>query len=80
MNPQNNGTHIYESYSGWRNLIIDTSKVHDFLNGWNYRDGYYISRGAVFDTLFDVYNFAGMIPAAVFAASGPAYGTIIHNP
>jgi hypothetical protein len=43
------------------------SKVHDWVNSVGYSDaGFYLYRGGVYNTLFDVYSFAGMLPAAAY--------------
>jgi hypothetical protein len=58
-------------------LINQVSKVHDWMNGWNYSDGAYVGRGVIFDTAFDaLWNFPGMLPAAAytgFALHGNSY-------
>jgi hypothetical protein len=45
--------------------------MHDFQNSWNYNwsTGFYMSRGVVFDSLFQLYSFAGMLPAGVATAA-----------
>lgn len=50
-----------------RYFITDVSKIHDYMNSWNYHpdSGLYIAnRGLVFDAAFQVYNASGMLPAA----------------
>jgi RHS repeat-associated protein len=54
-----------------------TSKVHDWMNSWNYSNGNFVGRGIVFNTAFDaLWSYPGMIPAAAytaFAFGGNAY-------
>src|SRR5678815_5460707 len=72
MGVEGSGGHFYSENSAIGRFVNAVSKLHDFMNSWNYNSdtgssyfpGYYISRGAVFDTLFQGYSFAGMLPAA----------------
>ncbi|MHB8474526.1 MAG: hypothetical protein ACYDC8_17075 [Gammaproteobacteria bacterium] len=71
MSPQADpGSHWYKSIPFAAETINAVSKVHDAMNSINYSSstGGYITRGAAFDTAFDTYNFAGMLPAAAFTA------------
>ena len=69
-------------WRGWyqfpavRTFVVDVSKVHDAMDVWMYRGGYYAPTGNVFlDSLNDVYSVAGMLPAAAFTAAGPRHGS-----
>ena len=63
--------HIYEDWTAVKHLVVDTSKLHDWMNSWNYSaDGLYLSRGVVIDNAFQLYSFAGMAPAAAVTAAG----------
>ncbi|MHB8747409.1 MAG: hypothetical protein ACYC7I_12955 [Gammaproteobacteria bacterium] len=71
MSPQADpSSHWYKSIPFAAEAINAVSKVHDALNSINYNfdKGAYITRGAGFDTAFDTYNFAGMLPAAAFTS------------
>jgi RHS repeat-associated protein len=61
-------SHTYENNKLARYFVTDVSKFHDVFNSWNYNSstGFYMSRGAVFDSVFQLYSFAGM-PVAGFA-------------
>jgi hypothetical protein len=78
MSEQGKGTHWYDApWIGGPNgpvasFVNQVSKAHDWWNGWNYNHatGAYVSRGAAFDTMFDVgWNFPGMLPMAGYTAA-----------
>lgn len=75
MEAEASGLHIYdpEGVLGNRNLaryINHVSKIHDFFNSVNYSsEGLYISRGVGFDTVFQLYSFAGMPVAGALTAA-----------
>jgi RHS repeat-associated protein len=59
----------YNSDSPIGHFINRVSKVHDFMNSWRYVSGKYNPFGNyTFDTLFDVYSFAGMPIAGAYTA------------
>jgi hypothetical protein len=66
--------HLYEGNSLARYFITDVSKIHDWFNSWNYNpaNGFNLSRGAGFDSAFQIYSFAGMPVAAMAAVAGYA--------
>ncbi|WP_456405754.1 hypothetical protein, partial [Thiolapillus sp.] len=68
------GAHIYENNAFVRNFVVDVSKIHDWFNSWNYNpsNGFYMSRGAGFDSVFQIYSFAGMPIAAAATVFGYA--------
>jgi hypothetical protein len=72
MASEGSGQHLYNENSYLGRFINQVSKVHDFQNSWSYNmgTGWYVSRGVVFDTLFQAYSFAGMLPAAAFTSVG----------
>ncbi|OOG39663.1 RHS repeat domain-containing protein, partial [Polaromonas sp. A23] len=79
MAGEGSGQHLYSENSYLGRFVNAVSKLHDFQNSWSYSPdtGWYMSRGATFDTLFQAYSFAGMLPAAVgtgvaLAADHPA--------
>jgi hypothetical protein len=83
MSPQGYGQQFYDSLPGWlgggeggpiADFVNDISKVHDFYEGWDYSAGQWISRGAAFNGLYDIYGSAGMIPSAIYteAALSPS--------
>ena len=78
------GIHNYEAswlggtngpIAGFINLV---SKAHDFMNGWNYNAvlGESISRGAAFDSLYDIYSLAMMPPAGAYTAAAFSPATV----
>ncbi|MCG3113837.1 MAG: hypothetical protein MCM46_18690 [Candidatus Manganitrophus sp. SB1] len=45
------------------------SKVHDPMNAWGYSSqGHYVAGNRFYNTVFDVWSAAGMIPAAVYTS------------
>lgn len=71
--------HYYSENGSLGRFINQVSKVHDFFNsvGYNGNTGAWISRGEVYDSLFQVYSFAGMGPAALLTG----YATVVsENP
>ncbi len=83
MGMEGSGDHWYENIPGVRNLIVDVSKVHDTMDSWRYSlsNGNYIPFNNVWlDSAFDVYSFAGMLPAANFTLKGPQYGAPPYGP
>jgi hypothetical protein len=72
MAKEGSGEHLYDENGYIGRFVNFVSKQHDFQNSWNYSEqtGYYLSRGAAFDSLFQAYSFAGMIPAAVYTGVG----------
>ena len=77
MAEQGSGDHWYD-HGRWfdsefvRHFVVDVSKIHDFMNSWNYNsDGLYIGgRGLAFNAAFQAYNVSGMLPAAVMTLAG----------
>lgn len=74
MAPEGTGSHIYEGNTLARYFITDVSKIHDWFNSWNYSSstGFYMSRGTVFDSVFQVYSFAGIPIAGIATVAGYA--------
>lgn len=79
MAAEGSGMHLYDEgkrfdISFVRNHVVDTSKIHDWMNSWSYSqsNGLYQSRGPVFDTAFSAYSFAGMMPASLATFIGYA--------
>jgi RHS repeat-associated protein len=72
MASEGSGLHLYSENSFVGRFVNFVSKQHDFQNSWNYsmQTGFYVSRGALFDTLFQAYSFAGMLPAAAVTGVG----------
>ena len=77
MAQEGSGDHWYDQ-GGWldselvRHFITDVSKIHDYMNSWNYdpNTGLYIGgRGLAFDAGFQVYSVSGMLPAALLTLS-----------
>jgi len=71
--------HYYSENSYLGRFINQVSKVHDFFNsvGYDGSTGAWISRGEVYDSLFQIGSFAGMVPAALFTG----YATVVsQNP
>ena len=68
---EGSAAHYYDENGYIGRFINYVSKVHDFQNSWNYSatTGFYMSRGAAFDTIFQAYSFAGMLPAAAFTGA-----------
>lgn len=67
MASEGSGLHMYDpdgrfASKGVRYLVTDISKIHDWMNSWNYNpsNGLYISRGPAFDSGFQIYSFSGM--------------------
>jgi hypothetical protein len=59
------------------------SKVHDFMNGWNYKQGVFVGRGPLFNAVFDLaYSYPGMPIAGIytgFAFSSTTYQPIVYR-
>ena len=55
-----------------RYFVTDVSKMHDWFNSWSYNsaNGFYMSRGTGFDSIFQMYSFAGMPVAGALTAVG----------
>lgn len=55
-----------------RHFVSDVSKMHDWYNSWSYNsaNGFYMSRGTGFDSVFQIYSFAGMPVAGALTAVG----------
>lgn len=50
--------------------VNHVSKIHDFFNSVNYSSGgLYLSHGAMFDSVFQLYSFAGMPVAGALTAA-----------
>ena len=65
--------HYYDENSYLGRFVNNVSKVHDYLNavpGYDWSTGAWISRGPIYDSLFQLYSFAGMIPAAAISGLG----------
>ena len=79
MAKEGSGLHWYDpgqplDNQALRYFVTDVSKIHDWFNSWNYNsaNGLYMSRGAGFDSIFQVYSFAGMPVAAASTVFGYA--------
>ena len=74
LSATNPGGHSYNENGYFGRFINQVSKVHDFFNspGYNWDTGAWISRGPVYDTLFQLYSFSGMLPAGL--VTGYAHG------
>lgn len=79
MAPEGSGQHMYDpggtlDNRALRYFVTDVSKIHDWFNSWNYKsaNGLYMSRGAGFDSIFQIYGFAGMPVAAMTTVFGYA--------
>lgn len=72
MADEGSAAHWYSENGNMGRFVNFVSKVHDFQNSWSYsaQTGFYVSRGVVFDTLFQAYSFAGMLPAAALTGVG----------
>ncbi len=70
MADEGSGKHLYDIGQRFEsalaaNFVNKVSKVHDFFNSWNYNEvGKFVSRGEGFDTIFQLFSFAGMPVAA----------------
>ena len=64
--------HYYSENSYIGRFINNVSKVHDLFNsaGYDWSTGAWISKGEIYDSLFQFYSFAGMIPAAAISGLG----------
>lgn len=71
--------HYYSENSYLGRFINNVSKVHDLFNSWGYdgSTGAWISRGPVYDSLFQLYSFAGMIPAAAISGLANANNPLL---
>src|SRR5690606_36580859 len=73
MAPEGMGQHVYSenSWTGrWTNW---TSKTHDYLNSWGYDEtGFWVSRSELYNTVFQAYSMAGMVPAFAFTTAAMA--------
>lgn len=71
--------HFYNENGYFGRFINQVSKVHDLFNssGYNWDTGAWVSRGPVYDSLFQIYSFSGMLPAGL--ATGYA-SVISQNP
>jgi len=88
MAEEGSGQHWYDPGGPLENrylryFVTDVSKMHDWFNSWSYNpvNGFYMSRGTTFDSLFQLYSFAGMPVAGVLTAVGylaqPPYSQMI---
>jgi hypothetical protein len=65
--------HYYNENGHLGRFVNNVSKVHDLFNavvGYDWSTGAWISRGPIYDSLFQIYSFAGMIPAAAISGLG----------
>jgi hypothetical protein len=88
MSPQGvAGAHWYDNAPSWlgggmngpiAGFINEVSKVHDFWEGWDYNvsAGTFWSRGATFNSLYDVYGMAGMPVAGLYTAAALSPSTV----
>ena len=77
MEREGSGQHWYDPGGPLDNkylryFVTDVSKMHDWFNSWNYNpaNGFYMSRGEAFDSVFQLYSFAGMPVAGALTALG----------
>lgn len=75
MEPEGMGTHWYDPGGPLDNkylryFVTDVSKAHDWFNSGSYNsaNGFYMSRGSGFDSIFQIYSFAGMPVAGTLTA------------
>jgi RHS repeat-associated protein len=67
MAGEGSGKHLYDpgnmlDNKYLANYVNDVSKIHDYFNSWSYdqNTGFYLSCGTGFDSMFQIYSFAGM--------------------
>jgi hypothetical protein len=77
MEREGSGLHWYDPGGPLDNkypryFVNDVSKMHDWFNSWNYNpaNGFYLSRGEAFDSVFQLYSFVGMPVAGALTAVG----------
>lgn len=92
MAGQGSNDHFYDhakwtgGQDGWLSRHINqVSKLHDWFNGsWGYNHvtGNYISHGAIYDSVFTMYSFSGMLPAGALttiALTNPSVSIQAYN-
>ncbi len=64
------GEHLYSTDSVLGRSVNAVSKVHDTFNSWGYSQvtGNWVSYSEFYNTSFQIYSFAGMLPAAAYTA------------
>ncbi len=82
MSEEGSGKHIYKE-DGWIGRYVNKiSKTHDWANsnlsrsfgfqGYNINTGFWLSGSETYNTLFQFYSFAGMLPAAAYTTAAMA--------
>lgn len=69
MSMEGSGQHFYSENSWIGRFVNGTSKTHDFMNsgGYNWDTGFVAnSNSMLYGSLYDVWSFSGMLPAAAF--------------
>ncbi len=69
MSMEGSGQHFYSENSWLGRFVNWTSKTHDFMNsgGYNWDTGFVANSNSVlYGSLYDVWSFSGMLPAAAF--------------
>jgi RHS repeat-associated protein len=75
---QEGGKHLYSTDSWVGRFVNKVSKTHDWMNsnlsrsvgfhGYNSNTGFWLSGSNTQNTMFQVYSFSGMLPAAAYTA------------
>jgi RHS repeat-associated protein len=69
----------YKPDSAFGQFIEYTSKLHDWFNGWGYKGtGNYIAGSELYNTAFQSYSMAGMLPASII--TGGAFSATVYQP
>lgn len=71
MEQEGSGKHWYDENSYLGRFINNISKTHDWMNSWGYdhNTGYWISKSLGYNTMFQLYSFSGMLPAAIYTSA-----------
>ncbi|WP_444882714.1 RHS repeat-associated core domain-containing protein [Microbulbifer sp. PSTR4-B] len=90
MAPEGSGQHLYDENSMVGRFVNKVSKVHDYFNsdgskllgfkGYDESTGLWLSGSETYNTAYQVYSFAGMLPAAAVTASALTTNAIFTDP
>lgn len=89
MAEEGTGKHIYSEDSWIGRYVNKISKTHDWANsnisrsfgfrGYDVNTGFWLSGGEKYNTLFQFYSFAGMLPAAAYTTAAMAASFPINS-
>jgi hypothetical protein len=73
------GLFEYDTDTPFGHFVNRISKVHDFGNGWGYKQGLFDAGSRFYNTAYDTYSMLMMAPSALYTGFS-FYGSAYYFP